>query len=1204
MPRNLLFECSPLRAGVPTTVRMSVVSATPAGTHLDGHEWTPVITQRHTKQITIANNGVLAAPDTGNGNIAFWMAEDFENEVWSSYEWSDAPARIFEGEDGDPFTAYRQVFEGNVSSLARDGITATLELLGPEAALDTPLLTLSYAGTGGVEGPTTLRGKLKPRAFGNCLTVDPVQVDPAKLVYQVHGYGAVGSIPQVYEFAQSYGPSKGNVASYGDLIAMTLAPGEWATCNAQGLFRLGGRADKKLSADVIMPNGTIATIIPQLLAVAGVPAAKIGSMAVFASSSWSLYQTEQTTVLEAVRSAALQGGGYILPDGMGVWQVGDYFATKAPIVLNEDRSSYPQVRRIKELPASPPVWKVSVGYDKCWNVHSESDVSPALKQLSEAQIANDAAAKAALEAAQLAAADATVAKARVDAMSADGILDRSEKASVIREFAEEAAQQTGLMSQSTNVDVSYERAVLAASFGALKTYLEALTPAYTNTNADTSIDRAAFDARWRDYWLAKQNLLNALAGKASNTATWGGVTGTGRPADNATVGAPIGTDVGGRPVVQLLSDTDQAKADAAKAAQDAVNAKSAADQASADTVAAKLRLSAIEADGVLDRSEKADVILRFSTAAAERVGLLNKGAEFNLFAERTAYSDAYDALVLHLNGLTPPYTDSTQDTPIDRAAFNAVWTSYFTQRQNLLNAIYTKARTAAETAQANADKGIADAAAAKAAADAAKAAADAAKGVADATTANFTAAKLTQILQKPIDDIAKLTLDYGAQSLTTSKDLFDRNEQSVRNLQTLILNEDGSIRVEKITDLGFRIAQGVAGEAAIRDAAIKDVTRLYQAGDAIIAADISTVGAKITTEVGKERTAREAALQTVRQAVIDGDYAQALRSDALSSSITGLVQPGGNIYNLEAAVQRIQETAVTNNGARAQETLNLKSRLDNFNGASLEQTFNAYANKVDGVGAQYVLKVQTEQDGTKTVAGMGIGIENGVSAIVFNADALQIRVPGAGPLPVFRADATGIYAPNLTVEKLKANSIDSASLKQAASSKTSYSMLEQDVTCSRNVNTTVITYNFFKEDSDSLLKITMFAQCYNQDDLDFFGDIVLDGVSRQRAQVRLIFDGQSSRGQAPITPFAFLANIPAGEHSIAFTLTSNETEGPTYVRAGSTLEVTELRRASIGSSTGAAAPVGGGGTGGGGTGGGGDYGGGGGGGYNPNVNIA
>ena len=65
-------------------------------------------------------------------------------------------------------------------------------------------------------------------------------------------------------------------------------------------------------------------------------------------------------------------------------------------------------------------------------------------------------AKAALEAAQLAAADATVAKARVDAMSADGILDRSEKASVIREFAEEAAQQTGLISQVTNVDVAYD----------------------------------------------------------------------------------------------------------------------------------------------------------------------------------------------------------------------------------------------------------------------------------------------------------------------------------------------------------------------------------------------------------------------------------------------------------------------------------------------------------------------------------------------------------------------------------------------------------------------------------------------------------------------------------------------------------------------------------------------------------------------------
>lgn len=1022
---NTLFEVTVLNGNTPKTLHMAHKSASSSGTQLNGYQWVPLISKRHGVSGTWASEGVLQQGEVNHSSLSYVMSSAYENEEWSAYEWTGGLARIFVGNDGDPFSAYKQVFEGSVSSLTRDGITATVGLLGPDALLDRDLLSLEYQGTGGSEGPASLKGTLKPRAFGFCQSVEPVLVDPAYLIYQVHGYGAVNGL-KPYEYAQELDTArgKGDVASYAALVALTLVPGEWATCRAQGMFRLGGQPKQKVSADVQVGSTQVSAILAQLLTLAGIPLAKQGSLSAFNSPSWNYFASSQISIGDLARLCAYHAGGMLFADGTGTWQVMDYFATKAPVVINSDRSTAPLVKSVKELPTMPPVWKVKVGYDHCWGVHSTSEVSPALSDASDKAQASQEAAAAALEAAQLAAADATVAKARVDAMSADGILDRAEKASVIREFSEEAAQQTGLQNQSTNVDVRFERAILSDAFANLKNYLEGLAPSYINTALDTPIDRAAFDARWRDYWLAKQNLLNALAGRASVTASWGGVTGEGKPADNATVGAPVGTNVGGRPVVDLLFDTDKAKADAAKAALDATNAKTAADQAAADTVAAKLRLTAIEADGILDRSEKADVVLRFANATAERIGLLNKGAEFSLSVERTAYSDAYDALLNHLYSLSPPYADSTQDTPIDRVAFNAVWTRYFTERQNLLNAIYTKTRVAADAANTNADKAAADAAAAKLAADAAKVAADAAKAAADATTANFTAARLTQLLQKPIDDIAKVTLDYGAQSLTTSKDLFDRNQRSVRDLQTTILNEDGTIRIEKISELSARIAAGVAGESTIREAQIKDVKRLYQAGDAIVAADISTLGGRITKEVGDVKTITEGAIRDTRQAVIDGDYAQALRSDALSASITGLVQPGGNIYNLEAAVQRIDKAEVDNNGARAQDILNLKARLDNVNGASLEQSFSTIANKVDGVAAQYVLKVQTDVNGVKSVAGMGLASENGKSAVVFDADAFQINVPGAGTMPVFRADAQGVYMPNVRADNIKAGAID------------------------------------------------------------------------------------------------------------------------------------------------------------------------------------
>lgn len=422
------------------------------------------------------------------------------------------------------------------------------------------------------------------------------------------------------------------------------------------------------------------------------------------------------------------------------------------------------------------------------------------------------------------------------------------------------------------------------------------------------------------------------------------------------------------------------------------------------------------------------------------------------------------------------------------------------------------------------------------------------------------------------------------------------NEEKVRAKRDEALVTD-------MNALGASIRSDLGGDINTVEGAFNDFRSIAATKDdtKALALRVDEMGVKITTATGDEKLAREAAIQTVEKAIANGDKAISGRVDTLSSSVEKITGTDGPVETIKATLKTMQETQVSDNGARATETKNLNSRLDNFNGASFEQSFKTYADKVDGVGASVVFKLQTDQNGQRYATGWGAAIDNGVSEMVFQADKIKFIVPGSVPFIPFQVDATGMYAKKLIVENFKAGSIDSPSLAQAASQKTSFSMLESDKACPRNIETTVISYKFHKEDNDSLLRIMMFAQCYNQDDLDFWGDFVLDGNSKQRAQVRMPFDNPGSRGQAPITPVVFLTDVAAGEHTISFTLTSNETEGPTYVRKGSTLEVTELRRASIGNVTGNAAPVDSGG------GGGGDYGGGGGGsggGYDPNVNIA
>lgn len=1032
---NLLLEISAFDPATSSFVAVRACSAA-AGmneTNLDGKSWSPVITGGTDFSFDYWSDGPKPL-DTSYGSLSINLDVDSGANVWPAYSHEGALGTVWVGQPGAAFASYRKIWTGAVGPLVRDGNepTAKLTLYGAEASLAVDLLSDTYAGTGGASGTTSLSGTFKPYAVGACVSIAPVLIDPIKWVYQYHGYGAC-EVSSVYEAAYPLGPATYTVTTYEALIALTLADGQWAACPAQGMFRLKNEPTGKITADV-GASSACGAVIRSLILKAGLAPNRVdSSIDATTGRNFNLYATDQTSIYDAVRDAAFAASKIVFPNGEGVFCVAPFVSVKNPTVLTSNRSTLPLVRNdtIVEEPKSLPAYRVRVGHTRVWAVHSTGEVSPALREISAQQAANDAKAQAAAEKADEATAAAALAATFYESMVSDSILDRPEKLRLIERFEGYTGERGGLINEANNQGVTVQRDAYANAYAQLAAYLTGLSPAYNDTSRDTPINGNEFKGYLTGYDIAKSSLLNAIANMAAKTAGWTNI--PDRPTNlgaldpaagekldgivpGATVGAPVGTNVGGRPVVDLISDLDKAKADATKATTAADTAQRAAESASFDAAAAKDRLAAIDADGVLDRSEKSDVIQHFNSATAERDGLVAKGNEFGLTGERDAYANAYTALLTLLTNLSPSYADTTTDTPIDRAAFNTVWTAYFTARQNLLNAVYSKARTLAAGAQATADT-------AKTASDNAKAAADEAKVQAAGVTANFTAARLGQILKQPLDEIAALSLDYGAQSLITSKDFFDRSQSSVQNLQSLILNADGSIKIEKLSGLSAAIATKVGEETTARQVQFQSLQKAFQDGDALIAQDVQTLGTRVTREVGGMKTTYDAAIRDTKQAVIDGDYAQALRSDALSASLTGLVDSNGIITQLSAAVQRIDQAEVDNNGARAAETVALKSRLDNLNGASLEQNFTTFATKLDGVGAQYVLKVQTEQNGTKTVAGMGLAVDNGVSAIAFNADAFRINVPGAGVVPVFAADADGVYMPNVRVNKLAANSI-------------------------------------------------------------------------------------------------------------------------------------------------------------------------------------
>lgn len=923
MAINILLEATPTRNGIPIPVRMSSAPVLSDGTQVDGLEWLPVITQVPTPSFTITEGGGAIAPmSISMGSVSFRIGKRYANREWNTLHWPGAPVSLWIGEAGKPFSTYRQWFTGSLSGLARTGNVAELALRTVEGQLDVPLLSKRMAGTGGPEGPAGKKGTLRPFALGFAKTVAPVEVDPALLVYQVHGYGPVEAIPTLYEYAQPLAPAKANVATWTELAAATLKPGEWITCNALGMFRLGGTPKHKLTADVrgaaingITPT-TVAQAVPLLLHEAGVSAPRIGNMDAL-DFNWAFYTSEPISVADLVKQAALDAGAYLFPDKAGVWQCGRHRAIKSAQTLRVDRTSEPLVQTINELNVADPAWKVEVQYDRCWSVHNEGDISPKLIELEGKIVAADEVLEDLKDQAERAVADAAAARKEMEAMLADGVLDRSDKRRAIDRLEAERITHRQLEGVQASYDVAAQWKSYDDAWKAVEAYMVGLVPSIYDNSAVTPVVRETYLAHWATYETAKQVLLNAITGKVKDTAN--------------------------------------------KANDTADKAKDTADQAKDTADKAKESADATKANFTSQRLEQ---LLRTPIDKINAL-TLDYGAQSLVLAK-----DMFDTNQTGIRELRNVILDDKGGIRVELIRDLGVKINEGVGKETLLR---EAAIRNVEAAYREADKIVAE--------SVSLLGARVTKDVGEAkTTAEGLITGLRRVI---IDDNGKLLathLDEVNGRITTEvAGAKTSTEGLIRDLRNLVLDEQGNVRVERIQELGTKITEavnkGLGVESQAREAAIRDITRAYKEDDALIAERVNT----------------------------------------LSSSITG---PDGHISKINAVIEGIQKVETDNNSARATEYKTLQSRLDNFNGATLEQSFKTVADRVDGVSAQWGLKVQTDQNGQKYIAGMAIGIDNGVSATVFSTDSFKIMTPGAAPRTVFTADANGLYAPELTVARL------------------------------------------------------------------------------------------------------------------------------------------------------------------------------------------
>lgn len=372
-------------------------------TGLNNVRWWPAIPAKGMPNLAIRLFDGDFSADVEPGEAALQLSlaalEPGHAEV-RRYLWGGAKLTLYAAETGTawPWPVW---FRGKTERFEVEGSRLKLAARVDTEPFEADVLTLRYAGTGGAEGGADLKNKPKPWLFGRAKSAEPVLVDAVDNVFQFSGYGPIQAVTALYERADdstaqgSWGPSVGDFASYAALVAATIPAGRWGTCLAQGMIRLGAPPFGTVTGDVDghVHSGTwlrkTGAIVERVALQAGVDASLIDSASLAAldaavtaacpdGGNVNLYLTEQASVLDLARRLVRPCNAQA-----GVSWTGKLFAVRVEIgtpalTLDAQGRRRPPVTQSVEADVSPPYWRIEMGAERCWRVHTYDEIATAV----------------------------------------------------------------------------------------------------------------------------------------------------------------------------------------------------------------------------------------------------------------------------------------------------------------------------------------------------------------------------------------------------------------------------------------------------------------------------------------------------------------------------------------------------------------------------------------------------------------------------------------------------------------------------------------------------------------------------------------------------------------------------------------------------------------------------------------------------------
>lgn len=276
----------------------------------------------------------------------------------------------------------------------------------------------------------------------------------------------------------------------------------------------------------------------------------------------------------------------------------------------------------------------------------------------QAQASADAAKQAADSAKQTAnnaVQSASAANALLSDIANDNKLTAQEKQETKKEWDIIVSEKSKNDASADKYGVS--KTAYDTAYSTLSTYI---TPLLSSLSTTSNISGTTFRSKFKDYYDARTDLLNAISAKAKSLAD----------------------------AAQQTANAAQEKAN--QAIKDAANAK-AADNAQSDADEAKSRLDSWASDGSISPTEKQSLKEEIARIDADKTQIANGYTKYSL-GTPTSYNNAHTAYRAVLITLTA----SSPETIAIPSDFATKQTTYYTQRTTALTAISNAARDYAQ----------------------------------------------------------------------------------------------------------------------------------------------------------------------------------------------------------------------------------------------------------------------------------------------------------------------------------------------------------------------------------------------------------------------------------------------------------------------------------------------------------------------------